>query len=138
MLFEASIIHFARCRVYAGFDAAQAAHLQRLGPLEQLGVVGLGDLTDVADDAAQVPNGFDANDVIKTAYNRFGVSLGLGQGPVNGKVFRICHLGYVNEVMVLAALGGVEMALKSVGVPIKAGAGVGAAVSYYCENPARS
>lgn len=88
--------------------------------------------------AVMVPNGFDANDVIKTAYNRYGVSLGLGQGPVNGKVFRIGHLGYVNEVMVLAALGGVEMAMKDVGLPFKPGSGVGAAVSWYCDNPKRA
>ncbi len=81
--------------------------------------------------AVVVPTGFDANDVIKTAYNRYSLSLGLGQNKVNGRVFRIGHLGYLNEVMVLAALGGVEMALKDVGIPIKPGAGVGAAVSYY-------
>ena len=40
--------------------------------------------------------------------------------------------------LVLAALGGVEMALKDVGVPFKPGSGVGAAVTYYCANPKRA
>lgn len=84
--------------------------------------------------AIVVPDRFNANDVIKTAYNRYGLSLGSGLSKINGKVFRIGHLGHVNEIMCLAALGGTEMALKDVGIPIKPGAGVGAAVSYYTEN----
>ncbi len=86
--------------------------------------------------AVVVPERFDANDVIKTAYNRYGLSLGLGQAKVNGRVFRIGHLGYVNEIMVLAALAGTEMAMQNVGIPFKSGAGVGAAVSYYSETSA--
>lgn len=78
-----------------------------------------------------VPKGFDANDVIKTAYNTYGLSLGLGQGPLNGSVFRIGHLGYVNEIMVLAALSGVEMAMRDIGIPFKPGSGVGAAIEHF-------
>lgn len=84
--------------------------------------------------AIVVPAGFDANDVIKTAYHRYGLSLGGGLSKVAGKVFRIGHLGYLNELMVLQALGGAELALKDVGIPFRAGAGVGAAVTYYSEN----
>ncbi len=55
----------------------------------------------------------------------------MGLARLNGKVFRIGHLGDLNELMVLSALGGVELALRDVGVPIKAGSGVGAAVDYF-------
>ena len=48
-----------------------------------------------------------------------------------GKVFRIGHLGYLNEIMVMSALGGVELAMRDVGIPFRAGAGVGAAVEYF-------
>jgi alanine-glyoxylate transaminase / serine-glyoxylate transaminase / serine-pyruvate transaminase len=81
--------------------------------------------------AILVPDGFDANEIIKTAYYRYNLSLGAGLSKVAGKLFRIGHLGYLNEVMVLAALGGAEMAMIDCGIPIQAGSGVGAAVNHY-------
>lgn len=81
--------------------------------------------------AIVVPEGFDANDVIKTAYHSYGLSLGAGLSKVAGKVFRIGHLGDLNELMVLSALGGTEIAMRDVGIPFEAGAGVGAAVDYF-------
>jgi alanine-glyoxylate transaminase/serine-glyoxylate transaminase/serine-pyruvate transaminase len=83
--------------------------------------------------AILVPDGHNANDVIQAAYHNYGVSLGGGLGKVAGKVFRIGHLGWLNETMVLQALGGTEMALRDAGIPFKAGSGVGAAVEYYTE-----
>ena len=80
--------------------------------------------------AVMVPDGFDANEVIKTAYNRYELSLGAGLSKVAGKVFRIGHLGWLNEIMVLQALGGVELAMRDVGLPFEPGAGVGAAVRH--------
>lgn len=84
--------------------------------------------------AIKVGDGFDANDVIKTAYYQYNVSLGGGLSILNGKVFRIGHLGWLNEIMVLQALGGVEMAMRNVGIPFTSGAGVGAAVDFYTAN----
>ena len=80
--------------------------------------------------AVVVPEGFDANDVIKTAYSRYDLSLGGGLNKVAGKVFRIGHLGWLNEIMVLQALGGVELAMRDVGIPFEPGVGVGAAVRH--------
>ena len=77
-----------------------------------------------------VPEGFDANDVIKTAYFRYDLSLGTGLNKLNGKAFRIGHLGWLNEIMVMQALCGVELAMRDVGVPFEPGAGAGAAVRY--------
>lgn len=81
--------------------------------------------------AIVVPEDKDANDVIKAAYHNYQLSLGGGLAKVAGKVFRIGHLGYLNELMVLSALGGTEMALLDAGIEIKSGSGVGAAVDYY-------
>ena len=53
--------------------------------------------------AIVVPN-INANDVIKAAYHNYGVSLGGGLGQVTGKVFRIGHLGWLNETMILKLL----------------------------------
>ena len=78
--------------------------------------------------AILVPEGFDANNVIQTAYHRYGLSLGAGLTKVAGKVFRIGHLGWMNEIMIMQSLGGVELAMQDVGIPFEPGAGVGAAV----------
>jgi len=81
--------------------------------------------------AIQLPDGFDSNALIRHAYRRYGLSLGLGLAKLNGKVFRIGHLGDLNELMVLSALGTTELALRDAGVPIKAGSGVGAAIEHF-------
>lgn len=83
--------------------------------------------------AVMVDPATNANDIIAAAYKQFGVSLGGGLGKVAGRVFRIGHLGWLNEAMVLQALGGAELAMRHCGVNFQAGAGVGAAVEHYTE-----
>lgn len=80
--------------------------------------------------AVMVPEGVDANDVINTAYHSYDLSLGGGLNKVAGKVFRIGHLGWLNEIMVLQALGGVELAMRDVGLKFEPGSGVGAAIRH--------
>jgi len=81
--------------------------------------------------AIRVPDGFDANEVVKIAYHRYGLSLGVGLSKVAGKVFRIGHLGDLNELMVLTALAGSEMALRDAGIPLALGSGVAAAQEHF-------
>ena len=81
--------------------------------------------------AILVPEGIDANDVLKTAYFRYNTSLGTGLNKVAGKVFRIGHLGALDEGMIGGVLFNVEMALKDCGVPVKFGSGTGAAAEYF-------
>lgn len=83
--------------------------------------------------AVVVDPGTNANDIIGAAYNHYGVSLGGGLGKVAGKVFRIGHLGWLNEAMVIQALGGAELALRHCGVNFEAGSGVGAAIERFTE-----
>lgn len=78
-----------------------------------------------------VPKGFNSEDVIKTAYHRYRMSLGLGLSKVAGRVFRIGHIGNINEIMMLQALAGCEMALRDVGILVAAGSGVAAAQEHY-------
>ncbi|MGH6968878.1 MAG: aminotransferase class V-fold PLP-dependent enzyme, partial [Stellaceae bacterium] len=80
--------------------------------------------------AVCVPKTFNSDDVVKTAYHRYHMSLGTGLSKVAGRVFRIGHLGHVNEIMVLQALAGTEMALRDVGIQVEAGSGVAAAEEY--------
>jgi len=81
--------------------------------------------------AVCVPEGFDGNDVAKLAYLRYNLSLGLGLSKVAGKVFRIGHLGSLNELMVLSALSGAEMAMRDLGIRVAPGSGVAAAQEHY-------
>jgi alanine-glyoxylate transaminase/serine-glyoxylate transaminase/serine-pyruvate transaminase len=74
-----------------------------------------------------VPEGSNSNDVVKNAYDRYNLSLGGGLSEVAGKVFRIGHLGDMNELMILSALAGAEMALCDSGIEVELGSGVGAA-----------
>ena len=81
--------------------------------------------------AIRTPSSVDAREVIRIAYDRYNTSLGSGLGPLAGKVFRIGHIGDLNEGMCLTALAVTEMALAEAGVPLTFGAGVAAAQAIY-------
>ena len=82
--------------------------------------------------AIRVPDGFDADELRRVALEHFDVSLGTGLSKVKGKVFRIGHLGDMNELMLLGALSGVEMALAIAGIPFQRG-GVDAALDFFAK-----
>jgi alanine-glyoxylate transaminase/serine-glyoxylate transaminase/serine-pyruvate transaminase len=84
--------------------------------------------------AVMVPAGIDGAAVIARAYKRYNLSLGAGLAKVAGKLFRIGHLGDLNEVMLLGAIAGAEMAMLDVGINIQPGSGVAAAQSYWRKN----
>ena len=81
--------------------------------------------------AILVPEGINGAQVIDVAFRRYNLSLGAGLSKVAGKLFRIGHLGDLNELMLLGALAGTEMAMLDVGIKIEPGSGVGAAQSYW-------
>ena len=83
--------------------------------------------------AIYVPEEFDSANVIKAAYLKYNLALGAGLANVAGKVFRIGHLGDLNELMCLGAISGAEMAMRDVGIDIKPGSGIAAAEEYYRE-----
>lgn len=76
-----------------------------------------------------MPEGHDADAFRKIALENFDISLGTGLSKLSGKVFRIGHLGDTNDLTMMGALAGVEMALSLAGVPHKKG-GVQAAMEY--------
>jgi alanine-glyoxylate transaminase/serine-glyoxylate transaminase/serine-pyruvate transaminase len=77
-------------------------------------------------------DGCDANLVRAYCENKCGVVLGRGLGKMNGKAFRIAHMGHLNAPMVLGTLGVVETALKALRIPHGDG-GVQAAVEWLSE-----
>jgi len=81
--------------------------------------------------AIMVPEGFSGADVIDVAYRRYNLALGAGLARVAGKLFRIGHLGDLNELMLLGAIAGAEMAMRDVGIKVEPGTGVAAAAEHY-------
>ena len=126
MLFEEGLeTAFARHRrlaaaVHAAVDVwggAGALELNAVNPAERAASV----------TTIRVAKGVDSNRLRVLARDELDVSLGYGLGPLDGKAFRIGHMGWINEPMVLGALGGVEMAMQACGVPYRKG-GVTAAI----------
>jgi len=82
--------------------------------------------------AVFVPAGYSADELRKAILEQFNMPLGAGLGKLQGKVFRIGHLGDFNDLMLAGTLSGVEMGLELAGVPHSKG-GVAAALSYLTE-----
>ncbi len=86
--------------------------------------------------AVMVPAGIDGAAIIARAFTRYNLALGAGLSRVAGKLFRIGHLGDSNELMLMAALAGAEMAMLDCGVQVEAGSGVAAAAEFWRSRPA--
>jgi alanine-glyoxylate transaminase/serine-glyoxylate transaminase/serine-pyruvate transaminase len=75
------------------------------------------------------PAGYSADELRKVILEQFNMPLGAGLGKLQGKLFRIGHLGDFNDLMLAGTLSGVEMGLEVAGVPHSKG-GVAAALEY--------
>ncbi|MBV9359109.1 MAG: aminotransferase class V-fold PLP-dependent enzyme [Chloroflexi bacterium] len=85
--------------------------------------------------AVRMPAGFDSNTLTGHAHDRLGLSLGGGLGELRGNVFRIGHLGSLNELEVLATIGGIELSFASLGLPVETGSGLLACQRQFVEAP---
>jgi alanine-glyoxylate transaminase/serine-glyoxylate transaminase/serine-pyruvate transaminase len=81
--------------------------------------------------AIYVPDGFDSDELTNHAFDKYGVSFGIGLGEMSGKAFRIGHLGSMTDVMALSGIAAIEMAMKDLNYPVELGSGVSAAQEYY-------
>jgi alanine-glyoxylate transaminase/serine-glyoxylate transaminase/serine-pyruvate transaminase len=79
--------------------------------------------------AIMVPEGHDADHLRKVILERYNMSLGTGLAKVQGRVFRIGHLGDFNDLMLAGTLSGVEMGLEAAKIPFNKG-GINAALDY--------
>jgi alanine-glyoxylate transaminase/serine-glyoxylate transaminase/serine-pyruvate transaminase len=80
--------------------------------------------------AILLPEGHDADAFRALALEHFNISYGASFGRFQGKMFRIGHLGDVNETQMMGSLAATEVALQMAGVPIKKG-GAQAAMEYF-------
>jgi aspartate aminotransferase-like enzyme len=77
--------------------------------------------------AVRVPPGMDAARLLARLTERFGVRLTGGQDELKGKIFRIAHMGYIDELDIIGTLAALELVLPELGHPVAAGKAVEAA-----------
>ncbi|HMG52895.1 MAG TPA: aminotransferase class V-fold PLP-dependent enzyme, partial [Kofleriaceae bacterium] len=80
-----------------------------------------------------MPDGVDGNRVVELALDRLGLEIASGLGELSGRIIRIGHMGWLNELEVIATIAGVEMALVMAGARIAPGVGVAVAQRYLLE-----
>jgi aspartate aminotransferase-like enzyme len=73
------------------------------------------------------PEGMDSRVIIKAMRERFGIILANGQGSMEGKLFRLAHLGYYDYPELAGALAALELVLTANGHKVELGAGLRAA-----------
>ncbi len=108
------------------------ARVRRLAEGTQAGVQALG-MRLVASrpgdgmTAAFFPEGVDGKRLLGFIFERFGVKLAGGQGALKGKIFRIAHMGIIDELDIISALAALEMGLAEQGIDVPFGTATGAA-----------
>lgn len=71
--------------------------------------------------AVLMPDGHDADALRALILEKFNMSLGAGLSKLQGRVFRIGHLGDLSDLTLAGTLAGVQMGLQLAGVPIRSG-----------------
>lgn len=74
--------------------------------------------------AVKMPEGIEWKDLNNLLVKEFNVEIAGGQDDLKGKIFRIGHIGYVQDMDLLQAIGALEMALYKLGVLKELGIGV--------------
>jgi aspartate aminotransferase-like enzyme len=93
---------------------------------EALGMKLFSDSPSFAVTTVWLPEGLDWKAFNRTLKNDNGITVAAGQDEFAGRIFRISHLGYYDELDMLSVIGGIEFALRKMGVPFEPGAGVAA------------
>ena len=127
MLFEEGLGNvFRRHRILAEAVRQAVAVWSQKGALEFNAV----NATERADSVTTIrASQFDPARLIEFCNQVCGVVLGVGIGPLDGKAFRIAHMGHVNAPMILGTLGAVEVGLNALAIPHGKG-GVQAAIDW--------
>jgi len=110
---------FARHRkmAQATRSAIKALGLELFAPLAASDVV----------TAVKVPQGIDGEKLVKTMRDAYGVTIAGGQSEMKGKLFRIAHMGYIEEFDIILGISCLEKVLFQMGYKFSLGAGVKAA-----------
>ena len=76
--------------------------------------------------AAYYPQGVD-DVAFRTEVEKNGVIIARGFGPLEGKIFRVGHMGQVTSADLMATIGAIERSFKKLGFEVEFGSGLGAA-----------
>jgi len=91
---------------------------------------------DAASDAVtavKVPAGIDGEKLVKTMRDTYGVTIAGGQDELKGKVFRIAHMGFIEEFDIIAGISCLEKVLYQMGYKFTLGQGVKAAEEVFAK-----
>jgi aspartate aminotransferase-like enzyme len=89
--------------------------------------------------AVAVPEGMNSSDVVKALKKRFSLVIADGQGEMQGKIFRVAHLGFFDYLDTVALLGAMEhIAKDTLGLPVVYGQAVAAAQQVFAKAAASS
>ena len=84
--------------------------------------------------AVLMPEGMNSGEVVKALKARFGLVIANGQGEMQGKIFRVAHLGFFDYLDTVAFLGAMEhIAKETLGLPVEYGQAVAAAQKVFAE-----
>ncbi|MGB9407284.1 MAG: alanine--glyoxylate aminotransferase family protein [Terracidiphilus sp.] len=84
--------------------------------------------------AVAMPEGMNSGEVVKALKARFGLVIANGQGEMQGKIFRVAHLGFFDYLDTVALLGAMEhIAKETLGLPVEYGQAVAAAQAVFAE-----
>jgi aspartate aminotransferase-like enzyme len=84
--------------------------------------------------AVAVPEGMNSGDVVKALKARFASIIANGQGEMQGRIFRVAHLGFFDYLDTIALLGAMEhIAKDTLKLPVQWGQAVAAAQAVYAE-----
>jgi aspartate aminotransferase-like enzyme len=77
--------------------------------------------------AVRVPAAIDGEKLVKIMRDTYGVTIAGGQGEMKGQIFRIAHMGYIEEFDIIVGISCLEKVLHQMGYQFELGAGVKAA-----------
>ena len=75
----------------------------------------------------EVPPGIDGKEIVRLLKEEYGIMIAGGQGRLKGKIFRISHMGYVDENDIIVVISALEAVLNKLGYHVKKGVGIKAA-----------
>jgi len=83
--------------------------------------------------AVRVPEEIDAEALTKSLRDSSGIVFAGGQDKLKGKIFRVSHMGWIDQYEILQAIAAIELQLLKMGYALQPGAGVGAAEKIFLE-----
>lgn len=84
--------------------------------------------------AIRAPKGTDGEAIVRAYGERHNITIAGGQGEMKGQLFRLAHLGYVDESDLIVGLATLERVLHDLGLPVELGAAVAAAQKVFAKD----